>query len=375
MDRKMVLITGEANGGDTANLGTDAAVGMGQVAAGPGEQAIVDGMMTVLGALAPALDGDLEVTHIRLTSGTDAGELASRIATTEAVIATDPSLPAIRMLRRSLDLFSVIRPVHLFPSLRTSSSLKPEFLSDVDITLVGEGTGGIVFGAHGREMVSGAGADCGVGPSAFDALDYDEREISRIVRSAFEMARSRGRVLHSIDAADRLETSRLWREVVDSMRCEYEDVDCIDMSYEDALYALTTAPCQFDTMLADSLMVDLLTATASSLAVSPSMIPSAYLGPSHSLYGPALVSPMLFGGGDGSGPTNPISLILALGMCLNYSFNRPDLEGVVLRSVNRVLEAGYRTSDIATEDTDAGMLVGPGTCSDLIAEQVMSCLN
>jgi len=284
----------------------------------------------------------------------------------------DPDAPrpeqGLLGLRKELDLFANIRPIHVFPCLQDASPLKPGYLQDVDLVIMREATGGLYFGAHGREEdVSGAGVDGGAGRCAFDALDYSEAEIERIARSAFNMARSRGRRLHSVDKANVLETSRLWREVVHEVAADFPDVELIDMLVDNAAMQLMVYPAQFDVIVTENTFGDILSDEASVLAGSLGMVASAGLGPASSLYEPAHGSAPDIAG---RGVADPLAMIMSVELMLRYSFDAPAAANAILVAINRVLMAGYRTPDLADVDTPAESVVGTSTMGDLVVSQL-----
>ena len=268
-------------------------------------------------------------------------------------------------IRKELDLFANIRPIHVFPPLVDASSLKPESLEDVDLVIVREATGGLYFGAHGRELdVPGAGSDGKPGMAAFDALDYNEGEIERIARSAFQMARSRGKRLHSVDKANVLETSRLWRQVMHRVGEEFPDVELIDMLVDNAAMQLVAYPAQFDVLVTENTFGDILSDEAAALTGSLGMVASASLGPDSSLYEPAHGSAPDIAG---KGLANPLAMILSVELMLRYSFEADAAANAILVSINRVLAAGYRTPDLADTDTPADHIISCSSMGGLVA--------
>jgi 3-isopropylmalate dehydrogenase len=166
---------------------------------------------------------------------------------------TDPDKPrpeqGLLGIRKALRLYANLRPVRIFPPLADASSLKPEYLEGVDMLIVRELTGGLYFGARARERdVPDAGGEGKPGMRAYDTMDYREYEVERIARNAFEAARGRRKRLHSVDKANVLETSRLWREVVHSVAADYPDVELLDMLVDNAAMQLVRHPAQFDVM-------------------------------------------------------------------------------------------------------------------------------
>jgi 3-isopropylmalate dehydrogenase len=243
-------------------------------------------------------------------------------------------------LRSSLSLFSNLRPALLYPQLADASSLKNELVAGLDIMIVRELTGGIYFGQPRgiRETESGE-------REGFNTLVYAEHEIERIARSAFDIAMLRNRKLCSVDKANVLEVSELWREVVTRISKDYPDVELSHMYVDNASMQLVRAPKQFDVMVTTNMFGDILSDTAAMLTGSIGMLPSASLD----INGKGMYEPIHGSAPDiaGLGLANPLATILSLAMMLRYSLQRRDLAELIDTAVGNVLNQGFRTADIA----------------------------
>ena len=206
---------------------------------------------------------------------------------------TDPAKPrpeqGLLGIRKALGLYANLRPVRIFDALKDASSLKPEYLEGVDMLIVRELTGGLYFGARARETdVDGAATGGAPGMRAYDTMDYREFEIERIARTAFEAARTRRGRVHSVDKANVLESSRLWREVVHRLHeAEYADIELIDQLVDNSAMQLVRNPAQFDVMVTENMFGDILSDEASMLTGSLGMLASASLGAGTALYEPS----------------------------------------------------------------------------------------
>ncbi|MCL2409984.1 MAG: 3-isopropylmalate dehydrogenase [Oscillospiraceae bacterium] len=238
-------------------------------------------------------------------------------------------------IRTALELFANLRPAIVHTPLRAASPLKDEILGDgLDIMIVRELTGGIYFGDRGRE-----------GDSAYDTERYSLAEVERIGRVAFELATKRGGNLCSVDKANVLESSRLWREVMIKLSSEYPAVNLSHMYVDNAAMQLVRAPRQFDVIVTSNIFGDILSDEASQITGSIGMLPSASLGAGKlGLYEPIHGSAPDIAG---KGQANPIAAILSTAMMLRYSFNLPDAALSIESAVAKALESGMRTADIA----------------------------
>jgi 3-isopropylmalate dehydrogenase len=243
-------------------------------------------------------------------------------------------------IRKALGLFANLRPATLYPELASSSSLKPEVVSGLDIMIVRELTGDIYFGAPRGRRVNAAGEAEG-----FDTMLYSEPEIRRIACFGFEVARKRERRLCSVDKANVLDTSMLWREVVSSVAKDYADVELSHMYVDNAAMQLVREPRQFDVIVTGNMFGDILSDEASMLAGSIGMLPSASLDANNK----GLYEPIHGSAPDiaGQNKANPLATILSLAMMFRYTFARAEVAQRIESAVRKVLAQGKRTSDIA----------------------------
>lgn len=245
-------------------------------------------------------------------------------------------------LRQELGVFANLRPAIMYPQLAEASSLKPEVVENLDIMILRELTGGIYFGEP-RGIRVGEGNE----REGFNTLIYSESEIERICRAGFEIAMKRSKRLCSVDKANVLETSELWREVCESIAPSYPDVELSHMYVDNAAMQLVRAPKQFDVLVTTNMFGDILSDLASMMTGSIGMLPSASLDST----GKGLYEPVHGSAPDiaGQGVANPLATILSLGMLLRYSFGEAALADRVDKAVGSVLEQGLRTPDIHTE--------------------------
>ena len=267
-------------------------------------------------------------------------------------------------IRKALGVYANLRPVKIFDALRDSSSLKPEYLEGVDMVIVRELTGGLYFGERQRLYdVEGAATGGGVGQRAFDTMDYQEYEIERIVRKAFEIAQTRRGRVHSIDKANVLESSRLWREVAHRVAADYPDVEIIDQLVDNTAMQLIRTPAQFDVMVTENMFGDILSDEASMLTGSLGMLASASLGDGVGLYEPSHGSAPDIAG---QGVANPIAMLLSVELMLRHSFAEHEAADALADAIEQVLGDGWRTRDIASSDTPKDRIVGTRGMGDAI---------
>ena len=268
-------------------------------------------------------------------------------------------------LRKGLGLFANLRPVKVFPMLVDSTNLKPDVIRGVDFIFVRELTGGLYFGRPKKRYRTSRGR------RAVDSMVYSEQEIERIVRVGFELARSRGKRLISVDKANVLESSRLWRQVAEEVAEGYPDIELEHMLVDACAMRLIQNPGYLDVLVTENTFGDILTDEASMLAGSMGMLPSA------SLAGVPQEGVRIFGMYEpihGSAPrragldmANPCAMVLSVAMMLRYSFGLPEEAEAVENAVDRVLEAGHRTYDIVSEGHTK---VGTSEMGDRIAGKV-----
>ena len=242
-------------------------------------------------------------------------------------------------LRAGLGLFANLRPAKILPQLIDASSLKREIVEGVDIMVVRELTGGIYFGKPKGIFATETGEKRGV-----NTMVYSESEIERIGRVAFETARKRSGKLCSVDKANVLEVSQLWRDRMIQLSAEYTDVELSHLYVDNAAMQLVRAPKQFDTIVTGNLFGDILSDAAAMLTGSIGMLPSASLGAD----GPGVYEPVHGSAPDIAGldKANPLAQVLSTAMMLRYALNQPEAADLIENSVLEVLEQGYRTGDI-----------------------------
>lgn len=262
-------------------------------------------------------------------------------------------------IRKELGLYTNIRPIKIFDELIEASSLKPEILRGADILFFRELTGGIYFGDRGRIENENA---------AFDTMYYSKEEVRRIAEKAFHAAKKRNGRLHSIDKANVLESSRLWREVIQEMATEYPEVEVIHMFVDNAAMQLIRDPKQFDVVVTGNMFGDILTDEASQISGSLGMLPSASVGDKVGLYEPV----------HGSAPdiagkniANPLAAILSTALLLDISFDMKEESQRVIAAVDQVLKNGFRTADIANQSTSSDKILG----TNEIGQQILMALK
>jgi 3-isopropylmalate dehydrogenase len=245
-------------------------------------------------------------------------------------------------LRSELNLFANLRPAILYPQLAGASSLKADIVAGLDIMIVRELTGGIYFGQPRgiRELDNGE-------RQGFNTLVYAESEIERIARVAFDIAGKRGKRICSVDKANVLECTELWREVMTRVGKAYPDVELSHMYVDNAAMQLVKWPKQFDVMVTTNMFGDILSDCAAMLTGSIGMLPSASLDEN----GKGMYEPIHGSAPDiaGKGVANPLATILSVAMMLRYSLDAPEMAERIERAVDKVLDAGLRTPDIMSE--------------------------
>ena len=244
-------------------------------------------------------------------------------------------------LRSAMGLYSNNRPARLWPQLAAASPLKPEIVAKgIDFIVVRELIGGVYFGEHRTEEADGE-------LKATDVMSYAEHEIERIGRIAFETAGKRRKKVTSIDKANVLDTSRLWRKVMHRLAQEYPEIQYSDMLVDNAAMQIAKDPSQFDVVVTENMFGDILSDEASMITGSIGMIPSSSLGEgSRGLYEPIHGSAPDIAGQN---KANPIGTILAAAMILKYSFDMDEEAEAVEEAVSRVLDQGLRTGDMMAE--------------------------
>lgn len=261
-------------------------------------------------------------------------------------------------MRKELGLYANLRPIKLFDELLSASSIKPEILKGADILFFRELTGDIYFGEKGRKNN---------GDTAYDVAEYSRYEVERIGRKAFEAARTRKKHLVSVDKANVLESSRLWREEIQKLALEYPDVT-VEYQFVDATAMLLIKdPKRFDVVVTANLFGDILTDEASQIAGSMGMLASASIGDGTGVYEPIHGSAHDI---TGKGLANPMASVLSAALLLDISFGMKAESEVVISAVDQVLKKGYRTGDIADSTTDKSMILG----TEAIGEEILKLI-
>lgn len=261
-------------------------------------------------------------------------------------------------IRKELGLYANLRPVHVYDALVDASPLKPEAVRGCDILIVRELTGGLYFGEH-------ATVETAAGMHAHDVMQYDEYEIERIARQAFDAAAKRRGKVTSVDKANVLDTGRLWRKVVHRVAVDYPDVELVDMLVDNCAMQLVMNPGQFDVILTENMFGDILSDEASMITGSIGMLSSASLNEGKfGLYEPSHGSAPDIAGKD---IANPIATILSAAMMLRYSFDLDKEAKAIEDAVQKVLTEGYRTVDIMA---DGCKQVGTVEMGRLICERI-----
>jgi len=267
-------------------------------------------------------------------------------------------------LRKELELFANLRPALVFEALASASTLKDEVVSNLDIMIVRELTGGVYFGQpRGIE-------DTSDGKKAVDTQVYFDYEIDRIARVAFDLARKRNNKVTSVEKANVMETGVLWRQVVKDTHQDFSDVQLENMLADNCAMQLVRNPKQFDVIVTDNLFGDLLSDCAAMLTGSLGMLPSASLGAENNSKRHGLFEPVHGSAPDiaGQDKANPIATILSLSMMLKYNLNQSELSDKVEGAVQKVLSEGFRTGDIYTNENQT--LVSCSKMGDLIIERI-----
>ncbi|HEY8536991.1 MAG TPA: 3-isopropylmalate dehydrogenase [Vicinamibacterales bacterium] len=246
-------------------------------------------------------------------------------------------------LRKGLGVYANLRPTRIWPGLESAAPLRPEIAAGADLLIVRELTGGLYFGEP-RQIDRANG-------EAFNTMRYTRPEIERIARVAFDAARRRRRHVTSVDKANVLETSQLWRAVVDDVARGYPDVTVQHMYVDACAMALVTNPARFDVILTENLFGDILSDEAAVIAGSIGLLPSASLGDGPGLYEPVHGSAPDIAGQDRA---NPLGTIASVAMLLRYSFGLEDEAAAVERAIEATLQAGERTADLPGTSTPIG---------------------
>jgi 3-isopropylmalate dehydrogenase len=262
-------------------------------------------------------------------------------------------------IRKELGLFANLRPIKLFDELIHASSLKEEVIKGADILFFRELTGDIYFGQPRERRDNGN--------TAIDTMVYARYEVERIAKMAFEAAMTRRKKLCSVDKANVLECSRLWREVVQAMTKDYPEVEVTHMFIDNAAMQLIKNPRQFDVIVTGNMFGDILTDEASQIAGSMGMLPSASIGAEIGLFEPIHGSAPDIAG---KGIANPMASILSAASMLDIAFGLKQESLDIIAAVDTFLKQGYRTIDIADATTDKNKILGTDACGDKLLELI-----
>ena len=280
----------------------------------------------------------------------------------------DPSAPVrpeqgLLKMRKELGLYANLRPIKLFDELLSASSIKPEILKGADILFFRELTGDVYFGERGRKD----GND-----TAYDTMIYSRYEVERIAHKAFKAAQTRSKKLTSVDKANVLESSRLWREVVQEVAKQYPDVTVDHMFVDSAAMKLIQSPTYFDVVLTGNLFGDILTDEASQIAGSMGMLASASIGDTVGLYEPIHGSAHDI---TGKGIANPLASILSAALLLDISFGLKEESETIIKAIQQTLKEGYRTRDIADATTPHEKILGTEVMGNVVCNQARILVN
>src|ERR1700748_575816 len=259
-------------------------------------------------------------------------------------------------MRKELGLYANLRPIKLFDELLGASSIKPEILKGADILFFRELTGDIYFGEKGRKNN---------GDTAYDIAEYSRYEVERIARKAFDAARTRRKKVCSVDKANVLETSRLWREVVQKIALEYPDVEVEHQFVDATAMLLIKDPRRFDVVVTANLFGDILTDEASQIAGSMGMLASASVGDGTGFFEPIHGSAHDIAGQN---KANPLASILSVALMLEISFGLKNEAKKITGAIDKTLKAGYRTGDIAESKTEKDKILGTKAMGEKVLE-------
>ncbi len=266
-------------------------------------------------------------------------------------------------MRKELGLYANLRPIKLFDELLSASSIKPEILKGADILFFRELTGDVYFGERGRKDEN---------DTAYDTMIYSRYEVERIAHKAFKAAQTRNKKLTSVDKANVLESSRLWREVVQEVAKQYPDVTVDHMFVDSAAMKLIQSPTYFDVVLTGNLFGDILTDEASQIAGSMGMLASASIGDTVGLYEPIHGSAHDI---TGKGIANPLASILSAALLLDISFGLKEESETIIKAIQQTLKEGYRTRDIADATTPHEKILGTEVMGNVVCNQARILVN
>jgi 3-isopropylmalate dehydrogenase len=261
-------------------------------------------------------------------------------------------------MRKELGLYANLRPIKLFDELLAASSIKADILRGADILFFRELTGDVYFGERGRKDNN---------DTAFDTMIYSRYEVERIAHKAFKAAQTRKKKLTSVDKANVLESSRLWREVIQEVAKQYPDVTVEHMFVDSAAMKLIQSPTSFDVVVTGNLFGDILTDEASQIAGSMGMLASASIGDTVGLYEPIHGSAHDI---TGKGIANPLASILSASLLLDISFGLKEEADAIIRAIEQTLKEGYRTRDIADAATPLEKILGTEVMGNIVCNNI-----
>lgn len=261
-------------------------------------------------------------------------------------------------MRKELGLYANLRPIRLFDELLSASSIKPEILKGADILFFRELTGDVYFGEKGRKDD---------GNTAYDLMIYQRFEVERIAHKAFQAARTRKKKVTSVDKANVLESSRLWRETVNQVAKEYPDVQLEHQFVDSAAMKLILSPTSFDVVVTGNLFGDILTDEASQIAGSMGMLASASVGDKVGLYEPIHGSAHDI---TGKGIANPLASILSASLLLDISFGLKKEAEAIIQAIEQTLKQGFRTVDIAGKETPRNLVLNTQQMGDQVCKNI-----
>ena len=356
LKKHILIIPGDGIGAEVTRWGKAA---LEKIAAASGHEFIFD--EALMGHVAIESTGEpLPPETLEKAKASDAilfGAIGHALYDNDPTLKVRPEQGLLK-IRKELGLFANLRPIRLFDELLGASSLKPEILRGTDILFFRELTGDVYFGEKRRTDD---------GNTASDLMIYHRYEVERIAVKAFEAARTRNRRLCSVDKANVLESSRLWRETVQEVAARYPDVETEHMFVDNAAMQLIKNPKRFDVVLTANLFGDILTDEASQIAGSMGMLASASVGEGTGFYEPIHGSAHDIAGKD---IANPLASILSAALMLEISFGLSEDARVIYQAVDDVLRQGYRTADIAGTDTDPAQVLGTAGMGRKVLESI-----
>lgn len=361
MNKKIIVLPGDGIGKEVTNAGkavlTKVAVAFGHHF--EYDEALI-GHEAILATGNPLPDATLEA--MKASDAVLFGAVGHPKYDNDPNLKVRPEQGLLKM-RKDLGLYANLRPIKLFDELLDASSIKPEILKGADILFFRELTGDVYFGERGRKDG---------GDTAWDTMIYSKYEVERIAHKAFQAARTRSNRLTSVDKANVLESSRLWRSVVQEVALQYPDVAVDHMFIDAAAMKLVQNPRHFDVVLTGNIFGDILTDEASQIAGSMGMLASASIGDRVGVYEPIHGSAHDI---TGKGVANPLASILSAALMLDISFGLKEESDAVIHAVEQVLKDGYRTIDIAGKNTPEAKILGTDAMGNQVIEKIVALVT